>query len=137
MEPYKRVFPDLKRFREPQIITLQEPFESVGLERTSCSEHVYCSSSLPLKFFFLRLSKGICRNVCVFSLMSNSSLICSRVSLCAFRRTDKAEFSGCSAHENSNGQATFENPMYNTNTKSIEGKVVRFDPSLNTVCTMV
>ncbi|TSK20132.1 CUB and sushi domain-containing protein 3 [Bagarius yarrelli] len=33
--------------------------------------------------------------------------------------------------------ATFENPMYNTNTKSIEGKVVRFDPSLNTVCTMV
>lgn len=72
-----------------------------------------------------------------FPLMSNSSLICSRVSLCAFRRTDKAEFSGCSAHENSNGQATFENPMYNTNTKSIEGKVVRFDPSLNTVCTMV
>ncbi|XP_058232392.1 CUB and sushi domain-containing protein 3 isoform X1 [Hemibagrus wyckioides] len=53
------------------------------------------------------------------------------------RRTDKAEFSGCSAHENSNGQATFENPMYNTNTKSMEGKVVRFDPSLNTVCTMV
>ncbi|MCI4391222.1 hypothetical protein PGIGA_G00131640 [Pangasianodon gigas] len=53
------------------------------------------------------------------------------------RRTDKAEFSVCSAHENSNGQATFENPMYNTNTKSIESKVVRFDPSLNTVCTMV
>ncbi|GAA6091594.1 CUB and sushi domain-containing protein 3, partial [Tachysurus ichikawai] len=53
------------------------------------------------------------------------------------RRTDKAEFSGCSVHENSNGQATFENPMYNTNTKSMEGKVVRFDPSLNTVCTMV
>ncbi|XP_072548530.1 CUB and sushi domain-containing protein 3 isoform X2 [Salminus brasiliensis] len=53
------------------------------------------------------------------------------------RRTDKAEYTGCSAHENSNGQATFENPMYNTNSKTIEGKVVRFDPNLNTVCTMV
>uniref|UniRef100_A0AAR2IVV0 CUB and Sushi multiple domains 3a n=1 Tax=Pygocentrus nattereri TaxID=42514 RepID=A0AAR2IVV0_PYGNA len=53
------------------------------------------------------------------------------------QRTDKAEYTGCSAHENSNGQATFENPMYNTNSKTIEGKVVRFDPNLNTVCTMV
>uniref|UniRef100_A0A673GR16 CUB and sushi domain-containing protein 3-like n=1 Tax=Sinocyclocheilus rhinocerous TaxID=307959 RepID=A0A673GR16_9TELE len=47
------------------------------------------------------------------------------------------QFHGCSVHENNNGQATFENPMYNTNSKSIEGKVVRFDPNLNTVCTMV
>lgn len=69
--------------------------------------------------------------------MENLLSVFSCGSLCAFRRTDKAEFSGCSAHENSNGQATFENPMYNTNAKSIEGKVVRFDPSLNTVCTMV
>ncbi|XP_041962329.1 CUB and sushi domain-containing protein 3 isoform X2 [Alosa sapidissima] len=53
------------------------------------------------------------------------------------RKTDKTEYSGCSVHENNNGQATFENPMYNTNSKSIEGKVVRFDPNLNTVCTMV
>ncbi|XP_028834623.1 CUB and sushi domain-containing protein 3-like isoform X3 [Denticeps clupeoides] len=53
------------------------------------------------------------------------------------RRSDKTEYSGCSVHENNNGQATFENPMYNTNSKSIEGKVVRFDPNLNTVCTMV
>ncbi|CAM4696123.1 unnamed protein product [Leuciscus chuanchicus] len=53
------------------------------------------------------------------------------------RKSDKAEFSGCSVHENNNGQATFENPMYNTSSKSIEGKVVRFDPNLNTVCTMV
>ncbi|XP_016429682.1 CUB and sushi domain-containing protein 3-like [Sinocyclocheilus rhinocerous] len=53
------------------------------------------------------------------------------------RKSDKAEYSSCSVHENNNGQATFENPMYNTNSKSIEGKVVRFDPNLNTVCTMV
>lgn len=53
------------------------------------------------------------------------------------RKTDKTEYSGCAVHENNNGQATFENPMYNTNSKSIEGKVVRFDPNLNTVCTMV
>uniref|UniRef100_A0A673MU52 CUB and sushi domain-containing protein 3-like n=1 Tax=Sinocyclocheilus rhinocerous TaxID=307959 RepID=A0A673MU52_9TELE len=53
------------------------------------------------------------------------------------RWSDKAEYSSCSVHENNNGQATFENPMYNTNSKSIEGKVVRFDPNLNTVCTMV
>lgn len=53
------------------------------------------------------------------------------------RKSDKAEYSGCSVHENNNGQATFENPMYNTSSKSIEGKVVRFDPNLNTVCTMV
>ncbi|KAJ8013388.1 hypothetical protein DPEC_G00052750 [Dallia pectoralis] len=55
------------------------------------------------------------------------------------RRTDKAQYTGCSVHENNNGQATFENPMYNTNAnaKATEGKVVRFDPNLNTVCTMV
>ncbi|XP_051920530.1 CUB and sushi domain-containing protein 3-like isoform X1 [Hippocampus zosterae] len=53
------------------------------------------------------------------------------------RKTDKAQYTGCSVHENNNGQATFENPMYNTNTKTAEGKVVRFDPSLNTICTMV
>lgn len=53
------------------------------------------------------------------------------------RNTDKAPYTGCSVHENNNGQATFENPMYNTNTKAAEGKVVRFDPNLNTICTMV
>uniref|UniRef100_A0A4W6EL58 CUB and Sushi multiple domains 3 n=1 Tax=Lates calcarifer TaxID=8187 RepID=A0A4W6EL58_LATCA len=47
------------------------------------------------------------------------------------------QYTGCSVHENNNGQATFENPMYNTNTKAAEGKVVRFDPNLNTICTMV
>ncbi|KAG9345035.1 hypothetical protein JZ751_009576 [Albula glossodonta] len=51
--------------------------------------------------------------------------------------TPKMQYSGCSPHENNNGQAAFENPMYNTNAKSIEGKAVRFDPNLNTVCTMV
>ncbi|XP_039973361.1 CUB and sushi domain-containing protein 3-like isoform X5 [Xiphias gladius] len=53
------------------------------------------------------------------------------------RKTDKAQYTGCSVHENNNGQATFENPMYNTQTKAAEGKVVRFDPNLNTICTMV
>ncbi|XP_061076047.1 LOW QUALITY PROTEIN: CUB and sushi domain-containing protein 3-like [Conger conger] len=53
------------------------------------------------------------------------------------RTTPKMQYSGCSPHENNNGQAAFENPMYNTNAKSIEGKAVRFDPNLNTVCTMV
>ncbi|KAM8868855.1 CUB and sushi domain-containing protein 3-like isoform 4-T4 [Spinachia spinachia] len=53
------------------------------------------------------------------------------------RKTDKAQYTGCSVHENNNGQATFENPMYTTNTKAAEGKVVRFDPNLNTICTMV
>ncbi|XP_067093259.1 CUB and sushi domain-containing protein 3-like [Osmerus mordax] len=53
------------------------------------------------------------------------------------RKTDKTQYTGCSVHENNNGQATFENPMYNTNAKATEGKVVRFDPNLNTVCTMV
>ncbi|KAM9805514.1 CUB and sushi domain-containing protein 3-like [Syngnathus typhle] len=60
------------------------------------------------------------------------------------RKTDKAQYTGCSVHENNNGQATFENPMYNSGAKggaaaaaAAEGKVVRFDPSLNTICTMV
>ncbi|XP_041758028.1 CUB and sushi domain-containing protein 3-like [Coregonus clupeaformis] len=53
------------------------------------------------------------------------------------RKTDQTQYSGCSVHENNNGQATYENPMYDTNTKSAEGKVVRFDPNLNTVCTVV
>ncbi|VTJ85973.1 Hypothetical predicted protein, partial [Marmota monax] len=49
----------------------------------------------------------------------------------------KTQYTGCSVHENNNGQAAFENPMYDTNAKSVEGKAVRFDPNLNTVCTMV
>ncbi|KAJ8267678.1 hypothetical protein COCON_G00128500 [Conger conger] len=53
------------------------------------------------------------------------------------RTTPKTQYTGCSVHENNNGQAAFENPMYNTNAKSVEGKAVRFDPTLNTVCTMV
>ncbi|KAG7501128.1 hypothetical protein JOB18_040546 [Solea senegalensis] len=53
------------------------------------------------------------------------------------RTTPKTQYTGCSVHENNNGQAAFENPMYNTNAKAVEGKVVRFDPNLNTVCTMV
>nr|XP_032815088.1 CUB and sushi domain-containing protein 3-like isoform X2 [Petromyzon marinus] len=53
------------------------------------------------------------------------------------RTRPKARYSGCSAHENTNGQAAFENPMYDTNLRPGEAKVVRFDPSLNTVCTMV
>ncbi|KAG1971132.1 CUB and sushi domain-containing protein [Pimephales promelas] len=53
------------------------------------------------------------------------------------RTTPKTQYTGCSVHENNNGQAAFENPMYNTNAKSVEGKAVRFDPNLNTVCTMV
>lgn len=58
--------------------------------------------------------------------------------LLSFKRTTpKTQYTGCSVHENNNGQAAFENPMYNTNTKSVEGKAVRFDPNLNTVCTMV
>ncbi|XP_061670636.1 CUB and sushi domain-containing protein 3 isoform X2 [Syngnathoides biaculeatus] len=53
------------------------------------------------------------------------------------RTTPKTQYTGCSVHENNNGQAAFENPMYNTTTKAVEGKAVRFDPNLNTVCTMV
>ncbi|XP_063029445.1 CUB and sushi domain-containing protein 3 isoform X1 [Melospiza melodia melodia] len=53
------------------------------------------------------------------------------------RTAPKTQYTGCSVHENNNGQAAFENPMYDTNTKSVEGKAVRFDPNLNTVCTMV
>ncbi|CAB1350806.1 unnamed protein product, partial [Coregonus sp. 'balchen'] len=53
------------------------------------------------------------------------------------RSTPKTQYTGCSVHENNNGQAAFENPMYNTSAKSVEGKAVRFDPNLNTVCTMV
>ncbi|GCB64395.1 hypothetical protein scyTo_0000276 [Scyliorhinus torazame] len=53
------------------------------------------------------------------------------------RTAPKTQYTGCSVHENNNGQAAFENPMYDTNAKSAEGKAVRFDPNLNTVCTMV
>ncbi|MGH0129769.1 UNVERIFIED_CONTAM: hypothetical protein FKN15_059453 [Acipenser sinensis] len=56
---------------------------------------------------------------------------------CIRKTTPKTEYTGCSVHENNNGQAAFENPMYDTSAKSVEGKAVRFDPNLNTVCTMV
>ncbi|KAF3825616.1 hypothetical protein GH733_005598 [Mirounga leonina] len=49
----------------------------------------------------------------------------------------KVQYNGYAGHENSNGQASFENPMYDTNLKPTEAKAVRFDTTLNTVCTVV
>ncbi|TNN72369.1 CUB and sushi domain-containing protein 1 [Liparis tanakae] len=49
----------------------------------------------------------------------------------------KVQFNGYVGHESSNGQASFENPMYDTNMKPTEAKAVRFDTTLNTVCTVV
>lgn len=69
---------------------------------------------------------------------SNGVVIYIFLTVLFFRRTTpKTQYTGCSVHENNNGQAAFENPMYNTNAKAVEGKAVRFDPNLNTVCTMV
>ncbi|KAM9317096.1 CUB and sushi domain-containing protein 1 [Gastrophryne carolinensis] len=53
------------------------------------------------------------------------------------RARPKVQFNGYAGHENSNGQASFENPMYDTNLKPTEAKAVRFDTTLNTVCTVV
>nr|XP_032817255.1 CUB and sushi domain-containing protein 3-like isoform X3 [Petromyzon marinus] len=53
------------------------------------------------------------------------------------RTRPKARFRSCTGHESSNGQASFENTMYDTNARPGESKAVRFDPALNTVCTMV
>uniref|UniRef100_A0A8B9R3A7 CUB and Sushi multiple domains 1 n=1 Tax=Astyanax mexicanus TaxID=7994 RepID=A0A8B9R3A7_ASTMX len=49
----------------------------------------------------------------------------------------KVQYNGYAGHENTNGQASFENPMYDTNMKPTEAKAVRFDTTLNTVCTVV
>lgn len=54
-----------------------------------------------------------------------------------FRTRPKVQFNGYVGHESSNGQASFENPMYDTNMKPTEAKAVRFDTTLNTVCTVV
>lgn len=54
-----------------------------------------------------------------------------------FRTRPKVQYNGYAGHENSNGQASFENPMYDTNLKPTEAKAVRFDTTLNTVCTVV
>uniref|UniRef100_A0A6Q2YMZ5 CUB and Sushi multiple domains 3a n=1 Tax=Esox lucius TaxID=8010 RepID=A0A6Q2YMZ5_ESOLU len=78
------------------------------------------------------------RSVAVAILVPFFALIFAGLGFYLYKeKTDKAQYTGCSVHENNNGQATFENPMYNSNTKTAEGKVVRFDPNLNTVCTMV
>ncbi|XP_035256647.1 CUB and sushi domain-containing protein 1a isoform X1 [Anguilla anguilla] len=53
------------------------------------------------------------------------------------RTRPKVQFNGYAGHENANGQASFENPMYDTNMKPTEAKAVRFDTTLNTVCTVV
>ncbi|XP_036402136.1 CUB and sushi domain-containing protein 1-like [Megalops cyprinoides] len=53
------------------------------------------------------------------------------------RTRPKVQFNGYAGHENTNGQASFENPMYDTNMKPTEAKAVRFDTTLNTVCTVV
>lgn len=55
----------------------------------------------------------------------------------ASRTRPKVQYNGYAGHENSNGQASFENPMYDTNLKPTEAKAVRFDTTLNTVCTVV
>nr|XP_057944796.1 CUB and sushi domain-containing protein 1-like isoform X2 [Doryrhamphus excisus] len=53
------------------------------------------------------------------------------------RTRPKVQFNGYVGHESTNGQASFENPMYDTNMKPTEAKAVRFDTTLNTVCTVV
>nr|XP_014341913.1 PREDICTED: CUB and sushi domain-containing protein 1-like [Latimeria chalumnae] len=53
------------------------------------------------------------------------------------RTRPKVQYNGYVGHENTNGQASFENPMYDTNLKPTEAKAVRFDTTLNTVCTVV
>ncbi|XP_036084876.1 CUB and sushi domain-containing protein 1 isoform X1 [Rousettus aegyptiacus] len=53
------------------------------------------------------------------------------------RTRPKVQYNGYAGHESSNGQASFENPMYDTNLKPTEAKAVRFDTALNTVCTVV
>ncbi|XP_072565430.1 CUB and sushi domain-containing protein 1a isoform X1 [Paramormyrops kingsleyae] len=53
------------------------------------------------------------------------------------RTRPKVQYNGYVGHENTNGQASFENPMYDTNMKPTEAKAVRFDTTLNTVCTVV
>ncbi|XP_077451119.1 CUB and sushi domain-containing protein 1-like isoform X2 [Stigmatopora argus] len=53
------------------------------------------------------------------------------------RTRPKVQFNGYMGHESTNGQASFENPMYDTNMKPTEAKAVRFDTTLNTVCTVV
>lgn len=84
----------------------------------------------------------------VWILYSNYFLKCSSSKLLfliivnniffSFCRTrPKVQFNGYAGHENSNGQASFENPMYDTNLKPTEAKAVRFDTTLNTVCTVV
>ncbi|KTG02859.1 hypothetical protein cypCar_00029462, partial [Cyprinus carpio] len=57
--------------------------------------------------------------------------------LAASRTRPKVQYNGYAGHENTNGQASFENPMYDTNMKPTEAKAVRFDTTLNTVCTVV
>lgn len=52
-------------------------------------------------------------------------------------RTTQGPVQWLRRHENSNGQASFENPMYDTNLKPTEAKAVRLDTTLNTVCTVV
>ncbi|XP_032808661.2 CUB and sushi domain-containing protein 3-like isoform X1 [Petromyzon marinus] len=52
------------------------------------------------------------------------------------RSAPKPHFSGFADHENSNGQTAFENMIYDSSLKHGESKAVRFDPRLNTVCTV-
>lgn len=61
----------------------------------------------------------------------------AHLSLCSLRTRPKAQYNGYAGHESSNGQASFENPMYDTHLKPTEAKAVRFDTTLNTVCTVV
>uniref|UniRef100_A0A668AKV0 CUB and Sushi multiple domains 3 n=1 Tax=Myripristis murdjan TaxID=586833 RepID=A0A668AKV0_9TELE len=100
-----------------------------------------CLSPTCIFFFFIQSDRQVHywgSSVAVAILVPFFALIFAGLGFYLYKqKTDKAQYTGCSVHENNNGQATFENPMYNTNTKAAEGKVVRFDPNLNTVCTMV
>lgn len=70
----------------------------------------------------------------LFSLETRALTVCPPL---PFRTRPKVQYNGYAGHENSNGQASFENPMYDTNLKPTEAKAVRFDTTLNTVCTVV
>lgn len=84
------------------------------------------------------LSLSACFLFVVFSLPSRPFEGSLTSLSSSFRRTrPKVQFNGYVGHESSNGQASFENPMYDTNMKPTEAKAVRFDTTLNTVCTVV
>uniref|UniRef100_A0A8C4PXD7 Sushi domain-containing protein n=1 Tax=Eptatretus burgeri TaxID=7764 RepID=A0A8C4PXD7_EPTBU len=109
-------------------------FASFGLKRIALeTESVGEGSKVP------HVPQGTSsRSVAIAILVPFFALIFAGFAFYLYKQRSipKPHFTAYTDHENRNGQTVFENMIYDSNLKPHESKAVRFDPRLDTVCTV-